>query len=213
MHPFLRTAIPLEEFDYGILMSAFSALANPRQKVTALLKQGHVVRVKKGLYVWGEAWRKRPVQVEILANLIYGPSMVSGEWALSHHGLIPERVTIITSTGPKPPKAFQTPVGTFRYERVPVEYHSLGMHRFEVGNTGYLMASAERALCDQLLSMPGLYRPNRGQMESLLEDDLRIDREALAKLDVDLVLALARVASSPRLIQLHSYLKHLGDVP
>jgi hypothetical protein len=211
MTPSLRTTIPLEEFDYGILMSALSSLVNPRQKVTSLLKQGHIIRVKKGLYVWGEAWRKRPVQMEILANLIYGPSIVSGEWALSHHGLIPERVTAVTSTGPKPPKDFHTPLGLFRYERVPMEYHSLGMRRIKIGNTGFLIASAERALCDRLLSIPGLYRPSLSQMGSLLEDDLRIEKDALVRLDVNMILALAQATRSPRLVQLHACLKQFGD--
>ena len=45
----LRKIINREEFDYPALMSALSAYANPRDKVTALLRKGVIVRVKKGL--------------------------------------------------------------------------------------------------------------------------------------------------------------------
>lgn len=210
MLPNLRQAIPLEEFDYGLLMTALSSLKNPRQKVTTLLRQGHIIRVKKGLYVWGEIWSKRPVQLEVLANLIDGPSIVSGDWALSTHGMIPERVTVITSTGPMPPKEFQTPLGVFRYGRVPLDYHSLGMIRIEFSSTGFLMASPERALCDRLLEIPRLYRPNRQELNALLFEELRVDEESLAKLNLDLVEQLARAGQSPRLHQLHSLLREMN---
>lgn len=206
MLPSLRAAIPLEEFDYGLLMTALRGLKNPRQKVTALLRQGHLVRVKKGLYVWGELWRKRPVQLEILANLIYGPSIVSGDWALSFHGMIPERVAVVTSTGPKPPKDFQTPLGLFRYGRVPMAYHALGMRRLDVYSTGFLIASPERALCDRLLEIPELYRPSRPEMERLFLEELRMDEEALDRCDLALLEALASASRSPRLRQLYAFL-------
>lgn len=201
-----RIALPLEEFDYGLLMTALSSLKNPRQKLTALLRQGHLIRVKKGLYVWGEAWRKRPIQMEILANLIYGPSIVSSDWALSYHGMIPEHVTVVTSTGPKPSKEFLTPLGLFRYARVPLAYHSIGMERVDFAGTGFLMASAERALCDRLLEIPGLHRPNRKELEALLVEELRLEEDTLAQLDLHLLEALASASQSPRIHQLHALL-------
>ena len=53
--------------------------------------------MKKGLYVFGENNRQRPYSREILANLMYGPSYISLEYALQHYGLIPERVEALTS--------------------------------------------------------------------------------------------------------------------
>ena len=92
----LREQIGREEFDYPALMGALSQYANPRDKVTSLLRRGTIVRVKKGLYVFGEAYRRRPYSRELLANLIYGPSFVSLDYALAFHGLISERVEVIT---------------------------------------------------------------------------------------------------------------------
>ena len=92
MEPDLRERIGREEFDYSALMSTLSGYANPRDKVTSLLRRGVIVRVKKGLHVFGDADRRRPYSRELLANLIYGPSFVSLDYALAFHGLIPERV-------------------------------------------------------------------------------------------------------------------------
>ena len=57
----LRKRIGREEFDYPALMAALARYANPRDKVRSLLRQGVIIRVKKGLYVFGEDLRWRPV--------------------------------------------------------------------------------------------------------------------------------------------------------
>ena len=48
------------------------------------------MRIRKGLYAFGEPLRRAPISRELLANLIYGPSYISLDYALSYHGLIPE---------------------------------------------------------------------------------------------------------------------------
>ena len=91
----LRQRVGREEFDYQALMAALPEYANPRDKVTVLLRRGDIIRVKKGFYVFGDELRRRPYSRELLANLIYGPSFVSLDSALSFHGLIPERVEVV----------------------------------------------------------------------------------------------------------------------
>ena len=49
----LRNRLGREEFDYPALMAALSQYANPRARVTVLLRKGAIVRIKKGLYVFG----------------------------------------------------------------------------------------------------------------------------------------------------------------
>src|SRR5208337_4775007 len=85
------------ELDYLAIMNALSGYKQPRDKLTKLLANGDLIRIKKGIYVLGEIWRNGPFSKEILANLIYGPSYVSLEYALSWHRLIPERVDMVTS--------------------------------------------------------------------------------------------------------------------
>ena len=54
-----------------------------------------------------------PISTEILANLIYGPSSISLDYALYYYGLIPEHVRVVTSITPQRNKIFNTPIGQF----------------------------------------------------------------------------------------------------
>jgi hypothetical protein len=178
----LRRRIGREEFDYQALMAALSDYANPRDKVTDLLRRGDIVRVKKGIYVFGEELRRRPFSRELLANLVYGPSFVSLEFALQYHGLIPERVEALTSVTPKRPKSFDTPVGMFIYRPSPRGAFHLGMDRVEEGDVAFLIATPERALADTIRDHRGHPLSNRDAAVSYLFEDLRIDDEAILSL-------------------------------
>src|SRR5660398_241951 len=73
----LRPQIEGEEFDYLALLRSLQDYAYPRDLITTMLRRGYIVRVKKGIYVFGDAHARRPYSREILANMIYGPSYVS----------------------------------------------------------------------------------------------------------------------------------------
>jgi hypothetical protein len=195
----LRQLIEREEFDYPALMAALSSYANPRDKVTALLRRGDVIRVKKGLYVFGEALRRRPYSRELLANLVYGPSFVSLDSALSFHNLIPERVAAMTSVTTKRPKVFDTPVGSFIYRQAPKGYYHLGMDRVEEGDVAFLVAVPEKALADKIRDDRG--NPLRSQAEAAryLFEDLRIEPSAFVQLDAGFLERLAVAARSRKI--------------
>jgi len=195
----LRQQIGREEFDYPALISSLSGYANPRDKVTRLLRRGDIIRVKKGLYVFGEALRRRPFSREVLANLIYGPSFISLDSALSFHGMIPERVDTVTSVTTKRPKAFITPVGSFIYRRTPRAYFHLGMDRVEGGDVAFLIAVPERALADKIRDDRGHALRNESDVARYLFDDLRIDREAFARLDSGFLATIAAAAGSRKI--------------
>ncbi len=97
------------------------------QKINELLKAGVITRVKKGLYVFASEYNQAPVCKEVLANLIYGPSCLSLEYALSYHELIPERVETMTSVTPKRDKQFQTPLGLFTYRYLAIDKYPHGI--------------------------------------------------------------------------------------
>src|SRR5208283_2899901 len=88
----IRRQIPTEEFDYQALSDCLKDYARPRDRISDLIKSGAIVRVKKGLYIFGPDYSRGPYSRELLANLMYGPSYVSLDYALAHHALIPERV-------------------------------------------------------------------------------------------------------------------------
>ena len=191
----LRRRVGREEFDYQALMAALSEYAKPRDRVTALLRRGEIIRVKKGLYVFGDELRRRPYSRELLANLIYGPSFVSLDSALSFHGLIPERIEALTSVTTKRPKAFATPLGSFIYRQSPRGSFHLGIDRVEDGDVAFLIATPERALADKVRDdrMHGL--ETRADAARYLFDNLRIERSDFEQMDAA---ALSRLAGALR---------------
>lgn len=78
-----RQKVHTEIFDYQLLASYLKDLKKPRDKVSVLVAEGKIVRVRKRLYVFGNQWRRSPLCLETIANLIYGLSYISFEYALN----------------------------------------------------------------------------------------------------------------------------------
>jgi len=190
----LRKKIPREEFDYQFLMSALSGYASPRDKVTTLLRKGVMIRVKKGLYVFGEGYRREPYCRELLANLIYGPSYVSLAYALSYYGMIPERVETVTSVTSRRAKRYDTPIGRFIYR--PTSQFSMGIDRAGSEDNRFLIAVPERALADQLRDDRGDGGRTLKSMSEYLFANMRLNEEVVRELDADLMETLAEALRS-----------------
>lgn len=202
----LQRRIKLPYFDYQKLKSALGDDSHERRTISLLIKKGLITRVKKGLYTWGESL-SIPYSKEVLANLIYGPSYVSLEYALSYHGLIPERVEMITSVTTKRKKEFSTPVGFFSYEHLYPEAFPWGQTLVVVqNNITALMATPEKALLD-LISLRIKEDVSASRFEDLLIDDLRIDEEEFSKLDRDKILELAMFYRSISVKNLSQFIK------
>jgi len=207
----VRDSIPAEIFDYQILIDALKGLAYPRNRINDLLRQGIIIRVKKGLYVFGDKHRKYPYSKELLANLIYGPSYVSLDYALAYHGLIPERVEALTSVTPNRSRRFATPVGLFIYRQIPSRAYEVGMVRMEADHDqAFLIASPEKALADKTVSVRGAPIVSAAEMRRFLEEDLRIDAEAVRALAAERIDDYAGRYRSRRLRLLSVVVKRLS---
>ena len=206
----LRKAIPWEEFDYQALLDALQDYAHPRDKISDLLRKDVIVRVKKGLYIFGDSYRKHPYSREILANLIYGPSCVSLEYALHNHGLTPERSIALTSVTTKRPKKFETPVGLFLYKNVPEAGFHVGLQRVELENgRAFLIAGPEKALADKFRSDRGLKIRSQKECLDYLVNSLRIEESDLANLDAGLLEKIAKAYGSKRIHFLSGMVRRL----
>ncbi len=182
----VRDRIQAEVFDYQTLIDALKGLAYPRNRINDLLRQGVVLRVKKGLYVFGDRYRRRPYSKELLANLIYGPSYVSLDYALAYHGLIPERVEALTSVTPNRSRRFATPVGLFVFRQIPARAYEVGAVRVETEHQqAFLIALPEKALADKIVSVRGGRIASIAEMGRFLEADLRVDVGALRPLSAE----------------------------
>lgn len=192
----LRRLAPREEVDYLFLHGALSPeYSGVRDKITQLLASGGLVRVKKGLYVFGPEVALEPYRVETLANLIFGPSYLSLEWALAYYGLIPERAHEITSVTTKRDRVFDTPVGRFSYRYLHPDKYPVGVDVIELdARHPVLIATREKALADQvaLRNRRGFLR-SRTDVEAYLGSDLRIDLEEFRPFDRERVAEVAAV--------------------
>lgn len=195
----LLKSIPYEEFDYQTLLDAVRGYARPRMKISAMLAKGDIIRVKKGLYILGEPLRRRPFCRELLANLVYGPSYISLEYALHYHGLTPERVEAVTSVTCGRSRTFATPVGTFSYRMIPLEAFRTGMDRVELDDgRSFLVAIPEKALADRIVADRGAGISTQKELHEYLLSSLRIDPGGLRELDPVRVAEIARAYRSRR---------------
>jgi predicted transcriptional regulator of viral defense system len=189
MDKFSLKSIITNEFDYNILMNCLKHYSQPWSKIRNLLLNEEIIRVKKGLYIknpkeWG------PCSSSILANLIYGPSYISREYALSHHGMIPEGVTSITCVSLKPTKSFTTPIGFFDYKHQSQERYAFGFTRVSIDDQRfYLLATPEKALVDTIMDKD--FNSSTDLLE-YLEHDLRIDKDHIRELNPKRLQELAR---------------------
>lgn len=164
------------ELDYVYLTSIFQNQASPQGKIKYLIKRGDIVRVKKGLYVLSRDYGK-PFSKFVLSNMIYGPSYVTAESALSYYGLIPERVEAVTAVCIQKKKTFETPVGTFIYYFSALRHYPFGLRREMVDDKrAFLIASPEKALYDLLR-----YRKGVTEKDSIIEtiEHLRLSEDSL----------------------------------
>lgn len=171
----------IEEVDYNYLKSSLSGYKNIRVKINDMLKKKEIIRVKKGLYVPGKPYARSHFYRETLSNLIYGPSYISLEYALSFYGMIPEKTETVTAVTSKRNKTFNTPVGRFTYRYIKPDLYTDGITLINLDeNHNILIATREKALAD-ILYFTGRFE-NIGELRSFLLENLRIDSDEISRL-------------------------------
>ena len=171
---------------HQLLMSLLKDYKSPNDKVHALLNEGVLESVKKGLYIAGPVVNTNKPEPFLMANHILGPSYVSLDAALSFYGLIPERVYEISSITTKASRKFVTPMGLFSYTHLSLPYYSFGIKQVKLSDEQYIMiASPEKALFDKVITTSGLVlRSQKGALSYLIEN-LRFDEDSLKDFDTN----------------------------
>jgi hypothetical protein len=160
----------------------------PNDKIHYLIRDGLLEQVRRGLYIAGPAITPFRPEPFLMANHILGPSYVSLESALAYHGLIPEKVYEISSVTIKARRKFSTPLGVFSYTKLPLPYYSYGIRSVEVDSQHrFLIASPEKALFDKIITTAGVEFRSKNNVTTYLQQDLRVDIDALKELDVSLM--------------------------
>lgn len=197
----LRKQITTSVFTHDRLESLlFPYINNVNAKISYMVKKGELIRLKKGVYTFGQDYQVNPIDIISVANTLYVPSYVSYDYALSYYGLIPERVYEVSSATLRGKKSFETDLGRFSYKPVPLQAYAIGVDwLYDSVNGGKLIATPEKALCDKIRADRGIGRLSQEKLAAYLEYDLRIEWDALRSLDTELISAVATAYRSSNL--------------
>ena len=173
----LKNALPLSVFSHEMVSSILEkSFSNVNEKISNLVKNGDLIRLKKGFYTFSKPYQTKAIDLISASNMLYTPSYVSFDYALSFYGMIPERVSEITSATSKNEKLFETPIGRFSYKKVSIEAYSLGVDWiYDDIEGGKFIATPEKALCDKIKYDRGIGTLTQTSMSEYLKYDLRLD--------------------------------------
>ncbi len=176
--------------DAQTLLRFLTEFKKPREVILRMVKNEELIRLKNGFYLINEKLLEgtsKVIPFEQVANLLYGPSYVSMEWALSFYGMIPERVHTVTSMALGRNKEYHTPIGDFSYFSLTSNSYSIGVTQKKSPNMigGFLIASPEKALAD--LVFKTCKNLDKEQLFDELVESKRIDRECFRELNKELL--------------------------
>lgn len=194
-------------FDMQTLNAQYKHLSNLGQRIHNDCLKKNLIRIKRGLYT-----NDLQTDSPLIANMCYGPSYLSFEYALSYYGLIPEHVSAYTSAcfNKKNNKIYSSSTFYFEYRSVPNEVFPFGINYLqnEKGMT-YKIASREKALCDMLY----IKYPVRSikDLKIMMFEDLRLDEDEFLKLDFDFIFQIVPLYHSNTLLTLIRLMKGLKN--
>lgn len=120
---------------------------NLRNQLHRWMKSGKCLSLRRGFYMLAPAYQKEAPNPAQLANYLYKPSYLSGAWALSFYGLIPEKVVLYTSVTTRSPSRFENDLGIFDYRNIKQEAF-FGYRSTQIESKKVFLATPEKALLD-----------------------------------------------------------------
>lgn len=174
-------------FNHSALLSLLNTYKYPNDKISKLILNGDIIKLKKGLYVNSQKYRNSLLSKELISNLIYGPSYISFDMALSYYNLIPEKVLVCRALTTKRSKNFNTKLGLFQYTFSEDAYYSIGITKNNNNNNHFLIACPAKALCDKIIFTKNLLLNSQKATRNFLLNDLRINEENLKIIDLTII--------------------------
>jgi len=106
------------------------------------------------------------------------------ESALSHYGLIPEKVFTVTSMTTKASRKFETNIGRYTYTNLPLPYYAFGLTTVSFSkDQKAIVATREKALCDKIATTAGITIRSQTAAKDYMLGNLRMEENELAGLD------------------------------
>lgn len=107
------------------------------------VRKNKLIRLKNGVY----GLQRGYISQYIIANMLYRPSYLSFETALSYYGIIPETVYSFTSATSKSTREFITDSVSFKYYKIKKDAFT-GYLLQKIEGEQILIATPEKALAD-----------------------------------------------------------------
>lgn len=203
--------IELPYVDSQTLLSYLGEYQNPRDWIARMVKKGELLRLKNGFFLIASRFQRGKVDYpyEQISNLLYGPSYISLEWALSFYNFIPERVSVVTCVTTGSNKEFETPLGVFRYRRLNRHRYSVGIDHKKIDGQlgGFLIATPEKALADWVF-----FTSEDMSKEELYQDLVeakRIEKESLQSLNKEMMAEISAQYKSAVVKELNDIVREL----
>ena len=121
-----------------------------RNQLSRWVKQAKLVRLKRGLYTLPPEHQQTKLSNLLASNILYSPSYISLEFALSYYDLIPEKATVLTAVSTHKKTQFQNGIGTFTYRKIKRTSFFGYLKIKDYYGFSILMATPEKALIDKL---------------------------------------------------------------
>jgi len=116
-------------------------------QLTRWSQKGYIIKLKNGIYAFSKDYER--INGNEVASLIYQPSYLSLESALSFYGFIPEIVYAYVSVTGKTNRKFTNKFGDFIYRHIKSELF-WGYREVKTEIWWYLIAEPEKAVLDYL---------------------------------------------------------------
>jgi len=121
-------------------------------------QKGYIKRIRNNYYCFSDTEKSEDF-LFYLANVIYHPSYVSLESALSFYGIIPEGVFTVTSISTLKTNSFQTDFTSFSYRNVKPKLY-FGYRLIPIQHQTIKFATVEKTILDYLYLNPHINAVN-----------------------------------------------------
>ena len=145
-------------------------------------KKGYIVKLRNRWYTFNDSESHENIDW-LAANLIYAPSYISLQTALSWYNLIPERIATTTSVTTQKTNTFSTPLGVFNYHSMKPQLFGFGYSFEDVDpNRGKSKTSRKIMLATPQKAILDFFYINSHYDTGKDMEDLRLNGNELEKI-------------------------------
>ncbi len=117
-----------------------------RRRLVEWQQKNYIQKIRNGYYCFSMKERGEG-SLFYLSNMIYKPSYISLETALSYYNLIPEGVYLYTGVSTRKTIMFETPFGNYKYHKIKKELF-FGYKLEQIGEYNVKLAEVEKTILD-----------------------------------------------------------------